>query len=360
MKLLRAELSADHFEARKRLSDANFWVNGPPREGFFRIWHGAPSTDEGPDLDGEHSYRSITHQLHFTSKFRGNNRSDYFQAYLDPSTVPPGSPLRQAFSLGGASLIGIDSRYEDGNSYPFAWAEVAYFLRPSLDASGNQDTANGTPLYCLYRRQMVAVPDNTFLISTVAVPAAGASPYLDISCNPDPSNTTNLYFNGPMDLTVPDRRFAMNSNLYPNTTIAGLGQSYPTLAEQYTTSNIRKAQDLLLSDVISFDVRMLFAGGSDFVDLFDSGVATYSGSNPNFVFTPAGSATGPLVFDTWSSLTDNSYDYSTWSTTGTAKTIPLFQNSSGQTLTIRAIKVTIRVWDFKTEQSRQATIIQDL
>ena len=36
--ILRRYLSADHFEGKKRLSDANFWKNGPPREGFLRIW----------------------------------------------------------------------------------------------------------------------------------------------------------------------------------------------------------------------------------------------------------------------------------------------------------------------------------
>jgi len=41
--LMRRELAADHFEGRKRLSDPNFWRDGPPREGYLRIYHGEPS-----------------------------------------------------------------------------------------------------------------------------------------------------------------------------------------------------------------------------------------------------------------------------------------------------------------------------
>src|SRR5262249_54377122 len=49
--LLRAELEADHFEGRRRLSDTQFWVMGPPREGFFRIWQGsAPVPEPNPPI----------------------------------------------------------------------------------------------------------------------------------------------------------------------------------------------------------------------------------------------------------------------------------------------------------------------
>src|SRR6266576_3124405 len=44
---LRRDLNADHFEGRRRLSDPGFWLQGPPREGFFRIDQGGPSIDEG-------------------------------------------------------------------------------------------------------------------------------------------------------------------------------------------------------------------------------------------------------------------------------------------------------------------------
>src|SRR5207245_1409637 len=43
-----------------------------------------------------------------------------------------------------------------GGKLPFAseWAEIAWFLAPSPNGS----TANGTPLFNLYRRQMLLIP----------------------------------------------------------------------------------------------------------------------------------------------------------------------------------------------------------
>src|SRR5947209_20222699 len=50
--VLRRELAADHFEGKKRLSSPQFWNDGPPREGFFRIYQAGPQTSEGTDQDG--------------------------------------------------------------------------------------------------------------------------------------------------------------------------------------------------------------------------------------------------------------------------------------------------------------------
>src|SRR5689334_5845221 len=49
--ILRQDLRYDHFEGKRRLSDPAFWIQGPPREGFFRIEQGLPSTVEGVDGD---------------------------------------------------------------------------------------------------------------------------------------------------------------------------------------------------------------------------------------------------------------------------------------------------------------------
>src|SRR5215469_14594848 len=75
--LLQRDLAADHFEGKKRLSDPYFWQNGPPQQGFFRIWQGSGGTSEGNDLDGIGSYNSNNHMLAFTIKLRGNQMSDF-------------------------------------------------------------------------------------------------------------------------------------------------------------------------------------------------------------------------------------------------------------------------------------------
>src|SRR5438045_3369793 len=38
---IRKLLAADHFEGKKRMSDPSFWQDGPPREGFFRVYQGS-------------------------------------------------------------------------------------------------------------------------------------------------------------------------------------------------------------------------------------------------------------------------------------------------------------------------------
>ena len=92
--VLQRDLAADHFEGKKRLSNANFWLNGPPQQGYFQVWQGSapsiiagsPCYIEGYDLDnippnpGIGSYRSVNHTLAFTIKMRGNQMGDFLSA----------------------------------------------------------------------------------------------------------------------------------------------------------------------------------------------------------------------------------------------------------------------------------------
>src|SRR5262249_10909490 len=209
--IIRRDLVADHFSGKKRLSDLDFFGDGPSREGFVRIWQGsalstnpaAPYFLEGSDGDGIPSTRATDHILHFTVKLRGNGRQDFF--VTDISTDP------QAFTapLGWALTGSPDSRYQSMGTYTCQWAEVCYFLRL------NGDSAAGTPLYTLYRRHRLALPDNdaanwrsgtTWTIDRLIQPPRSWA-YAEISCKPktDPSNPT-IYFNNPTDLTVPQRR----------------------------------------------------------------------------------------------------------------------------------------------------------
>src|SRR5688500_6460688 len=47
---LRNLLETDHIEGKKRMRDPNFWKEGPPREGFFRLWQTSDGIYEGEDL----------------------------------------------------------------------------------------------------------------------------------------------------------------------------------------------------------------------------------------------------------------------------------------------------------------------
>jgi hypothetical protein len=106
------------------------------------------------------------------------------------------------------------------------------------------------------------------------------------------------------------------------------------------TSSLQGA-DLMLSDVISFEVKVLGSVASDYSDI---------PIGNNTVFQKAGIG----VFDTWSNQSDSTYDYSSsMSGTSSAVAVPLQLN-------IVALKITIRIWDAKTQQARQITIIQDM
>ncbi len=373
--IIRRDLSTDHFERKKRLSDPSFWINGPPQEGFFRIYQNtAPVTTnnpnatywlEGYDLDGLPSYRATNHALHFTVKLRGVQRSDFFTA-----SIPTTSPLTTWNVAAGFQPL---NRYQDSPSiFTSQWAEVAYFLQ----ATGDQtDGANPQPLYALYRRQRLLLPDTS---SARYADAANATQYPEVSIfspaapyTTAPATTAGS-FNSSVDVTLPYRRFGMNPNAPAGTFAAGT-TNYPTMAQQYAAGTalglLYDGADVLVTDVLSFEVRPYFAlstgtglvsaAGSAFTPLNDAVLVPYRNGNPNFF-----AANGPFVFDTWSQnlrTSENYSDYSTtWATRGTTHSIPLYANAAGSVLTVRAIQIVLRVYDYKTFQTRQMTIVQDL
>lgn len=375
---LQRDLSADHFDGKKRMSNPSFWQNGPPSQGYFRIWQGSAGINEGAGTDGIGSYRSIDHALAFTIRRRGNQMSDFLSA---------GGGMATLSTSDAAEFGPPEARYQTNAAYNFQWGEVAWFLQPQVDpTTGVQDVAIDqaatlppTPLYTLYRRQRLLVPDNSFV--TPAQPSSNMSQFLEISCwNNTTTSPNTIYFNGPFDVTMPYRRFGMSRsapagipnvssypsmNPYPNV-------GYPTISQQLTTlgqSNpMLNGSDIQLTDVISFDVRILTPGvtnGIDpFVTLWQSPFTvlnTQGGmNNGNPSFYPA-LANGPMVFDTWTSLNDGLANYSVWNLPASSSpnphhSIPLWNGTSGPL--IQAIQVSIRIWDSKTNQSRQVTIVQ--
>jgi prepilin-type N-terminal cleavage/methylation domain-containing protein len=374
--LIRRDLACDHFDGGRKLSDSNFWLNGPPQQGFLRIWQGSPLqtaavtanmgyVQEGTDPSGIPTNRAVDHALQMAVKYRGNQRDNFLFA-----AVPTTSPLvtQATWTTGALTGFGSDSRFQDSANgvYSYEWADVSYFLLPS-EAPGTttQDTTDGTvKRWALYRRQQVAVPDNT-LVPAIAA-AANLTNYLETSAYADPSNATNLYFNGPADLTMPARRFArtrgtLSGENGPRLTAAGAlpaANTYSSLAAQGAALSVQ-GSDLVLTDVISFEVQVLLFGQLKFVPVGDASVQAYNTLGNTFFPT-----TGPsYLFDTWSQFKDNVYDYSQWNlTTATNKRsiIPLYQNAAGQTIRVVAVKVILRAWDERTNQTRQVTIVQAL
>ena len=408
--ILRRDLRADHFDAPpNHLSDQDLRPpNGtPPANGFFRIWQGsalsstagAPYYREGTDDNGPpgiDSYRATDQILHFTVKLTGNLREDWLTARA-PSTSPLAKNKDPANSL-------TPPAQNDGSYYPrdfwepasgsqepagthlAQWAEVAYFLRPTGQFAGT------TPLYGLYRRQRLAVPpppQNTSLNTTPAqsLPLPGPTAnnrqpvtpnygyYFEVSCDPDVTTANQyLYFNAAQDLTIPERRFAANQT--PHTT-AGMPANrtswYRSYSEQTGDPTLATAgnqivpgfvagDDLLLTNVISFEIKALWdttdAQGNPKrgVDFQDLNVAGDPNLNLNTTYTTAGAS----VFDTWTTgkgsagTTETTYtDYAAnWSVPG--------QWCIPAKIRVRGLQIIIRVWDLKTKQARQMTIVQDM
>src|SRR5205823_2527021 len=99
-----------------------------------------------------------------------------------------------------------------------------------------------TQLYGLYRRQRLLVP---ILTAGIAPLPTG---YEEMS-----TFNSNGAFNNSATLTIPSRRFGMDPNtFYPSDN--GLAPTYPNLYPALSGS--KQNDDLLLNDVISFDVRL--------------------------------------------------------------------------------------------------------
>jgi hypothetical protein len=348
--MLRADLSADHFEGKRRLSDTNFWAVGPPREGFLRITQDTDTTNdanEGQDADNIWSRRRVKHSLHMTIKRRGNRPSDFFSAPLPSLAVDPQCPLLTA------PLPSADGRFQDPGSNVFnsQWAEVVWFLYPVQAANPK---ANGTQLYGLYRQQRLVIPDPSTLNSGTSrkvyrgpLPLTANQYYMyPYSCFLQPAGGIPpgqyVYFNSPSGLTIPDRR---------------MQQPY-TPRMDYSTGTTFTGEDLVMTNVISFDIQVLS---------LQAGVLNQTTTSPGMVDLKApmiGTTTASVpFFDTWSSIQDElgntTYTYPD-PTTVPKYVIPNTNPVATTNITISGIQITLRVWDARTQQTRQITIFQEM
>jgi type II secretory pathway pseudopilin PulG len=247
----------------------------------------------------------------------------------------------------------------------------------------------------------------------------------------------NTAANGPWNITFVDaNNFTLNGSTgnaaYTSGgtfTTGGGGvfptspNSYPTLSTQLGSASANAGDDILLTNVVSFSVRLLMVGtitgasnanpvvitspghnltsganvwisgvqGNTAANGYFTGITvndantftlngvngTTSGtyttgtgiwrSNPDFVDVASAGTNQNLalgtsganvsVFDTWSRATPvsstNPYDYGNWSTSGTFTSLPL-------RVKVVAIQIILRVFDEKTERTRQVTIVQDM
>ncbi len=302
--LLRRDLSADHFEGKRRLSDPNIW-SLPAREGFFRVYQAASSVDEFGALNTTQPgcWRAVgVHALHLSVKLRGNTRDSVFY-----TTVPAGSTLLAAQTTFFNEAI--DARFQDqATTFATPWAEVAYVLvqTGTTTAPNDPTVATGTPLFALYRVQFLVTTDSTRVNATNPIPSARRSLYPGVSFR---VAGKNLVFNNPGDLVT-----QANRRLNPATrNVTGFGALTQANAGSFGGAT------LVLSNVISFDVRVLKS-------------------------TSLGSTVCAPVAKT--DFEDFSFDSSQMATT--------------TAYVIKGLEVCLRIWDQKTGLTQQASVVQDL
>ncbi len=319
--LLRDDLSQDHFEGKRRLSDivqlptgpAAGIVNQPPLQGFFAILQGSAPINEGNDASNMPSYRATNNLLYMTVKRKGNRTENFFSNALIGDAATLGTFFSQSTAYNVPASPDMPnttwaSPYLGGTQgfYNTQWAEVLYYLlrTGTTEEPNNQGPLgpNETPTFSLYRAQFGMVPDATGVNTSFAnVGAANAQALVNaqpwtfssLSCNAIGSGVT---FYSPAD--------------------AALGNRFsPNLAALAPNARLLTASTLVLPNVTSFHIQ--------------AKVLSSAAVAPNFADVAA-------------------YDTTKFGQAG-------YLNNG-----LKGIQITLRVWDPKTRQTRQITVIQDL
>lgn len=379
---LRDDLILRHFSGSETLGRS--YTNGErPEEGFLRIQQGNPLFPsvnanvpivEGIDADGVYSYRTVDQILHLSTLVTGDRRENYWTASAPPY-VPPmpppiiPNPCRPLWMEGPIDYRGPIS-FPAGGTPPSAYfmnsqrAEVMWFLVPQIDLlTGTQMfTGSGAtpplPLYALHRRQRLLATDANGQLNNpmgIRIPSSMLAQFPEIACQ-DYAGSGFLNFPTFRDLTQPANRTMMNAISLPLFPAGTYSQPQPFPVSAATVGML--GEDRIIADVVSFEIRILVPNDATFRPV--------KGIPP-----PVGTTTPP--FPDWRGVQDLPlgvtytnprdpnfpgtfyfvYDTATWPI-GTTTTPP------SPTITLRGIQITIRVYDARTDQTRQITLIQDM
>lgn len=307
-------------------------------------------------------------------------------------------------------------------------AEVVYFVAiPPLDAAGNQtatilDATASPPLRLpnLYRRVLLVAPR---LVGALGAESSSLAYYNDFDVSaryiPGPTPPATRFPNTLGDLTKHENRFghlptggAALFRLIPGTT--GNPMEPLRLVPPTPATNIRIGEDVLLTNILAFDVQVFDPGAPVFVnngvalEPRDAGYAGQLGTTPAAfgayadlgyapTYTPTGTAPTPLFnrnpggatpnkcgwasgqprfYDTWSlHYENNGVDDSGDGTTdlglngldddtagvgfglvddiGEYDTVPPYPSP------LRAVRITIRTYEPSSKEIREIVVIQD-
>ncbi|MBY0513063.1 MAG: hypothetical protein K2P78_04025 [Gemmataceae bacterium] len=377
---------------RTRLSDYMFdRRDPPPRGGFFRIVS-PPFKPEGPgangatDSDGLYSYWApgplnaawpTGHQLHFT--------------VVLPATTPPNRYFSATVMYGGGT-----------KSFSSRAAEVAYFLVPEAGRFTNGPAGPGStsqPLYQLIRRQrlvaMTTADQQDFQNMLIDPTAVSPQDVLSARFIPSKSGGGTWAANDMTWLTLPDNR------------LGGTPQAPPTPAVPTMTQlgGARIGEDVVLSNVLSFDVKPVWIPGGPVGATYPPTTPptppppqyTFNASlyQPRPFYAPPPATPGtvlnsdnqydtlpalvapqsppppPNFFNTFNPLFHGQYTFDTWYGIDPATGAPTGWevqdpnppgglNRLPAWFRVKGLQVRLRVFDAKLKNARQSTFVFDM
>lgn len=292
----------------------------PPAQGFFRIYQGNVSINEGTDPDGIPSSYATDHVLQMTVRrtpdqphrmflarvpnpnpnttpFPNSTASNVNDAWTSdskglaaqpltsnleyPYTLPPpGTPGRTFGDFGFrlqrecvGALSGVSVGASD-RSFASPWAEVAYFLRDSGTATPGTSPRT---LYSLHRRIRLLTKNDSSLHQLNWNAFQAAAPGMSASLA-----TKNL--NGPGDITNPNNR--MGGALGTRSALA-TGANIDTIGPVADAAGNMTGEDILLTNVISFEIKAAWDPG--FSTFTNPGNLTAAGPRYALPVRPVGS-----------------------------------------------------------------------
>ncbi len=332
--VLRRDLSAQHFggqfqeglsgpSVRDQRLDLFGWM--PPDQGYFELF-APPGIVEGHDMDGLPSTIAHNHWMRFTVQLTGKRQEDWFYASAPAGSGLPGNVMTAPPN---------DPNFGSAAAVASRWAEICYFLHP------NGDHANGNPLFALYRRQRVILP-------TAVAGTYSEHQYPDLSTSPPvPAKSTDprpvgYTFNTPASVT-------MRANRIFGTT--------PTLAPLTSVTDHERGDDILLTDVLSFEIRAHWMTGTQ--TPLNAPQFHFPAPQRNHDYPFSAVTFQTHRFDTGSVGDSNSLaPVVDWNNpVSFLRQTPLLPHNR---VRLDSLQIHIRIWDFHTQTARQVTIIQDI
>ena len=361
---LSEDLKSAHFEggdstSGQRVSDIRYDFalatgsqGAPPAGGFFFIR--TPATVyEGMDQDNVFSTRATDHAIGMTVRRTGKTPDQLFTA--DLGTALPAAIRAQFLSQNATDTA-------PANTFVSNWAEVYWFL-------GNPQQLGGVTNHTLYRRARLLTTTEI----TIPVATAGATELAQvISCRVVGANyVTNTV------ITIRDPR-----NRLPFQQVA----SRSAIPQQFPVTSAKYGDDIVLTNVISFEVKAAWTAGPGVpysprlnVPLNTNAasgtpvpgpVAGWPGTaaqvpNGDFPFDDlppvtennapdyAGGPLTPRMFDSWYPAVTGGMTPTNWYTPGSGDSLPFRARITG-------VKIKIRTFDVKPQQTRQSTLVVDL